>query len=55
MPSPLESLEADVSKLKTYNQLGAPNATQQTAEIKLLTQCVARLIFLLTNHPDDTP
>jgi hypothetical protein len=48
-------IEAAIPQLKAYNALATPTAAQQTAIIKVLVQCVARLIFARINHPDDTP
>jgi len=50
-----QQLDAAVPSLKAYNALATPSAAQQTAQIKLLTQLVAILVFLHQNHPTDTP
>jgi hypothetical protein len=50
-----QQLDTAIPSLKTYNALSTPTAAQQTAQIKLLTQLVAMLIFLHENRPDQTP
>jgi hypothetical protein len=50
-----QQLDAQVPNLKTYNALASPSPAQQTAQIKELTQAVARLIFLHENRTDQTP
>lgn len=51
-----QDLETALAQLKQYNQSwGTLTAAQKDAANRLTLQCVARLIFLLLNHPDDTP
>jgi len=50
-----QQLDALIPTLKTYNGLSNPTAAQQTAQIKVLTQAVAMLIFLHENRTDQSP
>lgn len=50
-----QDLEAALPQIKTGVQNFATlTATQKDNLLKLLAQCVARLIFSRQNHPDDT-